>query len=156
MNGKMMMKWFSESLTGKSNKLIYLLFLLGCESNGFSPYAYGQDLEYYLKELNVQVTTAQVLLLPLDSCGLCVDEVLEQLVKTEHEISVVLSGNVVSKDRLEKSKRLISKTNLKIVIDENNLMKSYDLNAFSPVLINVSAKKYSYVSLSLQNAATYL
>ncbi|WP_156810246.1 hypothetical protein [Nitritalea halalkaliphila] len=109
-----------------------------------------------MKKINFQLTTNQVLLLPLDSCGLCVDEVLEQLEKTEREISVVLSGNVVSKERLEKSKKLISKTNLKIVIDENNLMKSYDLNAFSPILIDVTAKKYTYVSLSPQNAAAYL
>lgn len=157
MNGKMTTKWFSGSLIGKSSKLIYfLLFLLGCQANGFSPYEYDQDLKNYLETLNFEVNTPQVLLLPLDSCGLCVDEVLEQLTKTDREISIVLSGKMVSKDRLEKSKGLISKTNLKIVIDEKNLIKSYDLNAFSPVLINVSAKKYTYASLSPQNAATYL
>jgi hypothetical protein len=119
-------------------------------------YSYQNDFQDYLKAIEADLKNDEVLLLPLDSCGLCVDQVLADLDKTEKFISVILSGNQVAKDRLDKAKKLLQKKNLQIIIDENSKSKSYDLNAFSPIIIDVSKKEYSYVSLSPQNSAEFI
>jgi hypothetical protein len=85
-----------------------------------------------------------------------VDQVLADLEKTNKVISVILSGNLVSKDRSERSKKLLQNKNLRIIIDEESKSKSYNLNAFSPILIDMSKKEYGYVSISPQNSAQYL
>ncbi|MFC5625555.1 hypothetical protein [Algoriphagus winogradskyi] len=119
-------------------------------------YPYQKDFQEYLKAIGAEIVTDEVILLPLDSCSLCVDQVLADLEYTKKVISVILSGNQVSNERLEKVKKLVKNENLKIHTDEGSKSKSYDLNAFSPILINTSKDNFSYVSISPQNSAAYL
>lgn len=133
-----------------------LLVISSCSDRGMEVYSYQNDFQDYLKAIEADLQNDEVLLLPLDSCGLCVDQVLEDLEKTEKLISVILSGNQVAKDRLDKAKKLLQKKNLQLIIDENSRSKSYDLNAFSPIIIDVSKKEYRYVSLSPQNSAEFI
>lgn len=133
-----------------------LLVISSCSDRGMEVYSYQNDFQDYLKAIEADLKNDEVLLLPLDSCGLCVDQVLEDLDKTEKFISVILSGNQVAKDRLDKAKKLLQKKNLQIIIDENSKSKSYDLNAFSPIIIDVSKKECGYVSLSPQNSAEFI
>ncbi|MDG1277731.1 MAG: hypothetical protein P8O16_10645 [Algoriphagus sp.] len=133
-----------------------LLVISSCSDRGMEVYSYQNDFQDYLKAIEADLQNDEVLLLPLDSCGLCVDQVLEDLEKTEKLISVILSGNQVAKDRLDKAKKLLQKKNLQLIIDENSRSKSYDLNAFSPIIIDVSKKEYRYVSLSPKNSAEFI
>lgn len=151
-----MMKWSSVFSRFRNFSLGLLGLLASCSTPNMEHYVYGPEFENYIKAINATVDNNLVLLLPLDSCGLCVDQVLSDLDKTEKFISVILSGNQVAKDRLDKAKKLLQKKNLQIIIDENSKSKSYDLNAFSPIIIDVSKKEYSYVSLSPQNSAEFI
>lgn len=152
----MMMKWFLDYSFWKISSFCMLLVISSCSDRGMEVYSYQNDFQDYLKAIEADLKNDEVLLLPLDSCGLCVDQVLEDLDKTKKLISVILSGNQVAKDRLDKAKKLLQKKNLQLIIDENSRSKSYDLNAFSPIIIDVSKKEYRYVSLSPQNSAEFI
>jgi len=149
-------KWYLAFSGYQIGSFLLLWLLASCSDRHMESYPYQQDFQDYLKAIQVDIDTPEVLLLPLDSCGLCVDQVLADLEKTNKVISVILSGNLVSKDRLERSKKLLQNKNLRIIIDEESKSKSYDLNAFSPILIDMSKKEYGYVSISPQNSAEYL
>lgn len=132
------------------------IFVASCAQDGMEYYPYQEEFEEYLDKLQVEVKTEEVLLLPLDSCGLCVDQILDELAQTEKVLTVILSGGVVPKDRLAKVSQLLPKENLQIIVDEQNLSNRYDLNAFNPISIDVSQKEYRYVSLSPQNSAQFI
>ncbi|MHA7128888.1 hypothetical protein [Algoriphagus namhaensis] len=109
-----------------------------------------------MKAIQAQTINDEVLILPLDSCGLCVDQVLDDLAKSEKSISVILSGVQVTKERMEKAKSLLEKKNIQLIVDEDNKSKSFGLNAFSPILIDISSTNYNYVSLSPENSTDLL
>jgi len=132
------------------------IFSVSCDQDGMEYYPYQEEFEEYLNKLQVEVKTEEVLLLPLDSCGLCVDQILDELAKTKKVLTVILSGGVVPKDRLAKVSQLLPKENLQIIVDDQNLSNRFDLNAFSPINLDVSQKEYRYVSLSPQNSTQYI
>lgn len=150
-------KWYWVFFALRISSLAVLsVFSVSCDQNGMEYYPYQEEFEEYLDKLQVELKTDEVLLLPLDSCGLCVDQILDELAQTEKVLTVILSGGVVPKDRLAKVNQLLPKENLQIIVDEQNLSNRYDLNAFSPISIDVSQKEYSYVSLSPQNSAQFI
>lgn len=150
-------KWYWVFFVLRISSLAVLsIFSVSCDQDGMEYYPYQEEFDEYLNKLQVEVKTKEVLLLPLDSCGLCVDQILEELAQTEKVLTVILSGGVVPKDRLAKVNQLLPKENLQIIVDEQNLSNRYDLNAFSPISIDVSQKEYRYVSLSPQNSAQFI
>ncbi|MFC3415351.1 hypothetical protein [Algoriphagus hitonicola] len=152
----MTMKWSSVFSSFRIIKVALLLLLVSCTGSKMEPYVYGQEFEAYLEAIDAKLDFEKVILLPLDSCGLCVEQVLEDLQKSNQGFSVIFSGEKNSPDRVEKAKKLFQKENLQIIIDENSKSKSFDLNAFSPIILDVSKKEYSYASLSPQNSPEYI
>lgn len=102
-------KWYLAFSGYQIGSFLLLWLLASCSDRRMESYPYQQDFQDYLKAIQVDIDTPEVLLLPLDSCGLCVDQVFADLEKTNKVISVILSGNLVSKDRLERSKKLLQK-----------------------------------------------
>lgn len=150
-------KWYWVFFALRISSLAVLsIFSVSCDQDGMEYYPYQEEFDEYLNKLQVEVKTKEVLLLPLDSCGLCVDQILEELAETEKVLTVILSGGVVPKDRLAKVNQLLPKENLQIIVDEQNLSNRYDLNAFNPISIDVSQKEYRYASLSPQNSAQFI
>lgn len=152
----MMMKWFSAFSSFRIHKVALFLFFVSCAETKMEPYAYGEEFEVYLQAMDTKLDFEKVILLPLDSCGLCVEQVLADLEASNQQLSVIFSGEKIPLDRVEKAKKLFQKENLQIIIDEKSKSKSFDLNAFSPIILDVSQKPYRYASLSPQNSAEFI
>ncbi len=128
--------------------MITLLLTIGCASPeqqsatgiGTTKYEYSNDFNAYMQETFQKevLGSKEYFIVPLGSCGECVDSALFKLANNKYNWIVILSGETEDSVRLEHISKL--KEKYEFYLDSTSQINSYSVSIALPTLLKADDK----------------